>query len=231
MEEKKRKVRIEIEEESSVAVVYIEEGDRVVRRRVLLPVLSHLLDASMTIETDMQYQYIEPVPNICTGLMYASQDTFRIAFDVPAAVRPFVFINGSSEVRFDRMPFPRCAFVFDIQKGTLKDSFCCAVNQKNERCVFPFPNVHDSCSICWGENRIGQIDSISKVTSCIRLFFESGFNTHLYYGYQNVNIADDPSIEELLRRLKDKDVFPDEWLNSANESVEVFFDEHLKKKG
>lgn len=228
-QEVKRKVQIEIEENASEALVSIVENDIVVRRRVLLSVLSRLMDSSMRINETVQYQYIEPLPDICKGLMYSSRDTFRVAFDVPAAVRPFTFMNGSKEVLFEKIPFPRCAFVFDVVKGKVENSFCCAVNKSDEQCRFPFPNVYESCNICWGGNRIGTIDSVTKAVSCVRLFFESGFNTHLYYKSENVCIPDDPSIEELLRRLQNKAEFPDEWLISINRPVTDFFNSHLER--
>lgn len=204
-------------ERPRTASVQLVMGDgRTNRYNVQTQDLAGMLDKGMVREKRVIYERIGSVPIGYLDMAYADRDNFKIACRIPGSVRCYHYMVAEQS-RLFLVPFPMMLFLIDVSKGGVtSQSQCWAVNDADEICLFPFPNVSSKGSICWGGNRIEKLNGIGEVEKVIELFLTSGFNTHLYEPEKTTLGL---SIENLLRYLEPLESFPSEILQGTKKTV------------
>lgn len=114
------------------------------------------------------------------------------------------------------VPFPELLFLFKVVKGrTVKSEVYALTNKKGEKVIakYPFGNVHDGGSICWGRNVLPHLDKIKDTEKLIGLFLGSSTNNDLYSVGKNV-IQKKEFVNQkgLILEAEKKSKFPHSWL-------------------
>lgn len=174
------------------------------------------MDTYLSIIKDSTYSNSAPMVRIgrlpkgyVDGLISAdSKDTFSVVVAVPADKRALSFGHKHWYV-----PFPGLIFLFTVSHGNLQKKSCFAytdkqVSESTELYQYPFGNVSDTGNICMGSVTTQNLTDMCDVESIIDDFFFSETNNDYYSGKNHTGMKQ----EELLKRLKELDTFPEEWL-------------------
>lgn len=134
------------------------------------------------------------------------------------------------EAVIEDVPFPRLIVgfelmkrdeIFDISKvviGALEDQ--CLLHEDSEVYFYPYTNVKDDYSVCWGTTQLPSLHRVSQLGTIPELFFNSP-NSDCYYS--SANISQLP-YRELVESLKGKD-FPDDYLKKTGRKLSDWIDE------
>lgn len=209
-------ITIQGEQPRTADVQLVMEDGRTNLYRVRIQDLAGMLDKGMVRDEEVNYERVGTIPIGYLDMAYANPTNFKIACQIPGMVRCYHYMVAEQS-RLFLVPFPTILFLFDVKKGFVTESSqCWAVNDMDEICKFPFPNVNNSGFICWGGNRIEKLNCIGEIEKVIELFLTSGFNTHLY---EPDKTKLGLSIENLLRYLEPLTSFPSEILLGVRKSV------------
>ena len=137
--------------------------------------------------------------------------TFKAALIMPAEKRILTYYNEEHLV-----PFPDLLFLFTAERGIMtKSRVFSIVNKKNQRLVanYPYGNVHENGSICWGANGLPKISSMKGVEQILSLFFGSPTNDDLYEAGKSV-IKKKEFLNQrgLILKAEEEQEFPEKWL-------------------
>lgn len=154
-------------------------------------------------------------------LIQNKKQSFDVLITVPAHLG-VIYLFGVPK----QAAFPDLLFLFTVRGGKLSASFCFAIKRDNSGmiepvsrlCYYPFGNVYDNGKICWGNTVLPQIGCMKDTEKLIQAFFDAETNNDLY---QN-RIAEHPEFKEqsgLLEALKEKEVFPCDWLKENGNQV------------
>lgn len=210
---------------TAATVKLYDEHGCVQKKRVGVSVLAGLIDSSLKKTETVVYSQVGQIPKGYVDMAYSDSSHFKVVLRYPSVVRPYYY-SISKKDRLFLIPFPETLFCFDI--GGRRTQYCFAVNDKEQVCDYPFPNVYSSGKICWGGNTLPNISSLTDVESMAELFFNAPFNGHLY---TSESTTLNTSIEGLLRHLETMDRFPSEILVSKNELVSNVTNDFLNSKG
>lgn len=124
------------------------------------------------------------------------------------------------EAKIDEVPFPRLIFGFQLLHD--KDEYVISkvylgacesygvLNEDSDIYLFPYSNVKDDFTVCWGGTERPILNKISQLTTIPELFFNSA-NSDCYYN--SANLSNLP-YRELLESLRGKE-FPEEYLKKS----------------
>jgi hypothetical protein len=176
-------------------------------------------------EEPMKIEKMPRAPQGMVDLWYGQDTDFRVSIFVPGDLRPTAYLSAKNE---KMLPYPNLLFMFKVEGGNISRSSVFAVKVSRARALqddtklykFPYGNVWgDSGSICWGSNS-GAVrhKSLSDMEGVIATFFNAVMNNDLYKpgglnggGTVTLNC----SLEELLSKMSQEDVFPDKILMEA----------------
>lgn len=111
---------------------------------------------------------------------------------------------------------PSLVFSFKVQEERLAETKVFTIKddipkEKSRLYRYPFGNVFDSGSVCWGNNCIPRIKDLKGLEMIMTLFIQSPCNDDLYNSEKCIGVKELP-LRQLLQNLKDKNVFPEEYL-------------------
>jgi hypothetical protein len=128
------------------------------------------------------------------------------------------------------IPFPRLIFGFELmprdEKQTISKVMVAALedqiltNEDSEVYYYPYTNVQNDYTVCWGGSSLPELDRISQLGSIPELFFNSP-NSDCYYDSAN---ASKLKYRELIEKLKGK-TFPDEYLKKTGLKLSEWINE------
>jgi len=130
-----------------------------------------------------------------------------------------------SAIYFDKeyvVPYPKLLLVYKVLRGSLVGTRCFALKRNDvlddnvKLYKYPFGNVDDDGSVCWGgnsRNLIGErkFNSLHDLNFLSVLFVSSPSNGDYFTPDRINNFA--PSLSDFYRELGSMDVFPDECLS------------------
>ncbi|MFX3637308.1 MAG: hypothetical protein ACE3L7_01530 [Candidatus Pristimantibacillus sp.] len=124
------------------------------------------------------------------------------------------------EAVIEDVPIPRLIFGFVLVKGenkyALYEVLVGALEQHTqtsedaEVCFYPYTNVDNRFSVCWGTTQLPSIERVSQLRSMSELFFNSP-NSDCYYDSANVSQL---PYRDLVESLRGKE-FPDTYLKKT----------------
>lgn len=112
---------------------------------------------------------------------------------------------------------PSLVFYFSVSDSRLCGTRVFALkdewpNEQSSLYVYPFGNVNTySGSVCWGANRLQDINRLKDLEAVVALFLQSGCNEDHYKAGVSCELKEMP-LRGLFEELKKKNSFPEEWL-------------------
>lgn len=169
--------KIKTDDIADVVRVQITDSDGCVSQKIVTYdcFLEMLRDSSVS-STD--YVGLGAMPNgyVDGSISVKDSNTFRVITKVPADKRPLTYYDSTYVA-----PFPSLVFEFQVVKGNVTDSHCFALRESDQMlCHYPYGNVHNSGSICWGGNILPQLSRLKDVDILVALFFGSRTNDDLF---------------------------------------------------
>ncbi len=110
-----------------------------------------------------------------------SSNGYSVIISMPAGICPLSYYNTTFLI-----PFPRLVFYFKVEEGRIFESYVYAsvdeeLTDESVLYHYPFGNVYQCGSICWGGNCFGgECDKMSSLNSVISLFYTSPTNDDLW---------------------------------------------------
>ncbi len=189
----------------------------------------HLLDASKV--QDENYIEINRgiVPDGYLGGVFASDKSYTVVWEVPARKRQFVLdMRNGEKLMHAMIPFPALVFKLRVYQG-IKQSFSCYAKKEGDTNLYryPFGNVSLSGDVCMGSIATKDITPRRIEED----FFLGETNNDYYTGDKKCGC--DWSQEKLIRELKEKDSYPDNWLVDAGVELKTLLDfgRYAKERG
>lgn len=138
------------------------------------------------------------LPRNTVGLKkFAGFQNYAVAVLVEKGIYSFNYCGQVMNVGY-----PRLVFAFKVAGQNVADSFVAAVKDfaiRDDTPLFryPYSNVHDNTSICWGTTQLPRIGAPWQLHSLPNLFFAAENNNDLYPGRI--------PLRELLESQKDRE--------------------------
>lgn len=156
-----------------------------------------------------------------TRLYKIERNITKIYIEVPPQKRKTIYNNRSGKGIFnDYVPMPWELFCFEFSPSgsQMTLSGCHVYAMKNPIMgmdtplyYMPLPNVFGDCRVCWGNtlynNSTSVIQNMTQAYKFISIFHDAEFNTDL-----TVHLAKGMRFEDVLRELKGKDEYNNEFL-------------------
>lgn len=217
--------------EDNEAIVSLHEGGVIKEKCIHTDDLSAILAKQHTMNTG-----ILP-PN--TRYFQGNNTNYIIAIEAPAKMRRFLLHSNTQQREMGdkykpkqlNIPFPHCLFTFKISNKILSDTWVHCLESRllspNDILkTFPFGNVYDNGSVCWGQIAYNDINSPIDLIAKISMFFDAPFNGDLT-DRSTFNKKDGlNNFWELVDYLKDKEKFPTNLLKNYKT-----FQQHIKSLG
>lgn len=159
------------------------------------------------------------VPKELVELSYIDSNNFHGLFLIPGQVFFVTYCNKKYPV-----PYPPLLFSIRVVNGKVNKTNVFAVKEEDKDKLgddtmlynFPFGNVYQDGSICWGGNVLPQINGLSEVLKgVIHLFYSAETNADLWNS-KRVNIESikgcNPILSSVYDVLSSMDTFPLEAL-------------------
>ena len=159
------------------------------------------------------------VPKELVELSYVDKNNFHGLFLIPGQVFFVTYCDKKYPV-----PYPSLLFSIRVVNGKVNKTNVFAVKETDkdrldENTVlynFPFGNVYQDGSICWGGNKLPQIDGLSEVLKgVIHLFYSAETNADLWNS-KRVNIevikGSNPILSSVYEILASMEEFPSDAL-------------------
>ncbi|WP_054943682.1 hypothetical protein [Paenibacillus ihuae] len=139
-----------------------------------------------------------------------------IILEIPPHCRKVFYHNAEIE----DVPFPRLLFCFelmvrettmditDVYIAALEDQLI--LNEESKVYFYPYTNVANSFSVCWGGQKLPSIERVSQLATIPEMFFNSP-NSDCYYTGSNISKL---PYRELVEQIKGTS-FPDEYLKET----------------
>lgn len=153
------------------------------------------------------------VPGMLCGEKYGKE--CKGVFFVPAAVNYMDIVGDKSN-----MPYPSVLFMLTAVNGSLVNSKCFAMKEKNidelsfesRLYAFPFGNVmYSDAHICWGSNHMKDMYDFISLRSAISVFFSASSNKD--YVHPGMTYSEKyGKYETFIRRIRKRKSFPDDAL-------------------
>lgn len=145
-----------------------------------------------------------------SGCKYFSgnQTDYVLIIETPKKIRNIKFAHydddDSKSIITDDVLFPKCLFGFKVNAKRLQKSLVYCVKNPiykddDSLYMFPFGNVYEDGSICWGKNDNLKVENPLQLTSLVDLFFSSPFNNDLF----DLNMAGINKVQELVCFIKE----------------------------
>jgi hypothetical protein len=211
------KLVVEINDGSSEAVVKFQNKDGVATKTVSVAALLAELSRDMEITTGV-------LPS-GTKFYAGTKNSYRIGIQVQAKVRTADFTLHEVGTRKMTVPFPEILFVFCVKEKRIIEStlYACVppIGRTYDRLYrFPFGNVWENGSICWGNAIHPEIGEPIVLDSVVSRFFTSVFSGHLIHGTNMFCPPDGVvNLRTLLEHLSGREHFPDRILKPSDMTV------------
>lgn len=163
-----------------------------------------------------------------TRFFSGTSSNYIIGVETPAIIKPCnLFINKEKSQIL--LPIPKCLFTFNIGNSNIEGSFIHALkhsifSKSDNLFIFPYGNSYDYGSICWGDVKIGKINSPIEVIGLISQFFDSYFNGDLFKD-DTVNFAvlgiKKYSFNNFITFMEGREKFPIDALNRNEKYMTV----------
>jgi len=206
-----------LEGSSHEAVARFKVGDNVSTKTIAVADLIAELSHDMEITTGV-------LPN-GTRFYNGTKNIYRIGIQVPAKVRTAEFNLRDFGTLKITAPFPEMFFVFNIRDKRITDSllFSCIPpigRSYDSLYFFPFGNVYEDGTICWGSVSQSTIEEPIVLDSMVTRFFNSVFSGHLVQGTSKFHPPEGVvNLRTLLEHLIGQEHFPDRILKTSNITV------------
>ena len=177
-------------------------------------------------EESVKVERLPRTPQGMVDLWYGQDSDFTVTIFVPRDLRPTAYLKAENE---RMIPYPNLLFIFKVASGNIADSKVFAIKAPRARAItdetalyrFPYGNVWSNGKICWGGNsNVVRHKALNDMEEVVAAFFNATMNNDLYIGdglHGGGNVTLKLSLEELLNKMAEEDVFPDELLVSAGE--------------
>lgn len=222
------KMKIEIRKGNDIAKVesFYDDGSRD-ERGLKYTDLVGILSESTAVSRYLNFGEL-PGGYLRGAVDIGNSSSFLVAIRLAPGKRILPFFGEEHIV-----PFPELLFLFKVTNGRpLKSEVYALVCKEGENVIahYPFGNVYDSGSICWGRNTLPHLDSIKDTEKLIGLFFGSDTNNDLYSVGKNViKKKEFMNQKGLILAAKKRKKYPDNWLIATRvtlkNKVEQFFAE------
>jgi hypothetical protein len=121
-----------------------------------------------------------------------------VAMEYETVNRPFKYYKTV----FESIPFPKLIFLFTVKDKRIKQAKVGALTglRLKENSIiyhYPYSNVHSSGQICFGNNTLPKIESLTELYKIPEIFLSSEMNNDLYSGANNSGMV----LRELLELL------------------------------
>lgn len=198
----------------SIATVQIEEKDgKVIKKDILFSDYLDLLNRSKG--TANSYYRLGGLPaGFYDGSISQQHDhTFKAIIIVNPKRLPCKYFESEYII-----PFPKSAFFFHVNRKRVTETKIFALKQHGgqgecERlCHFPFPNIYADGRVCWGANRLPEIQQIKESEQLVSLFFSTPFNHDLFGASKGKWDCVGSTAFDIFERLQQMDSFPEEVL-------------------
>lgn len=169
---------------------------------------------ALSVIQSLDYTAIK-TPILPRNAIYYSEGPSKryIILEIPPHRRKVFYHNAVIE----DVPFPRLLFGFELMVreanmdianvflAALEDQI--VLNEESKVYFYPYTNVTNSFSVCWGGQKLPSIERVSQLATIPELFFNSP-NSDCYYSDANNSKL---PYRELVEQIKGKS-FPDEYL-------------------
>lgn len=162
-----------------------------------------------------------------TRFFSGSPNDYIIGIEEPSKIRRFARRDEKASTTQIRIPFPICFFIFNVKGNRVQKSNVFAtrssiLKEDDQLYRFPFGNVYNDGSICWGSNKLGVINSPLSLVGVIATFYDVPFNGDLFDNHIINYPPDVAGFHSFINHLNGKDVFPSTLLVKAGCSVKKF---------
>ncbi|MGO4695425.1 hypothetical protein AB4Z50_14225 [Paenibacillus sp. 2TAB26] len=163
----------------------------------------------------VEYDAIQITPILPKNtIMYFEGPMQRyVVMEIPAHKRNAFYHSAVLK----NVPFPRLVMIFKMQnqqeKLHIQDVYVAALESNTINLeeaalnFYPYTNVQNDFSVCWGGQQLPVIERISQLTTFPDLFFNSPNSDCYYHSANNSKMT----YRELIESIKNKK-FPDEYL-------------------
>lgn len=207
---------------SEVSVSLMEKNGTIRQKSVSIDELVSQLVSSHQISTDI-------LPR-GTRFYKGGASDYTIGIELAPKRRPIQISSYDGTTR-KVVPVPRCLFIARIRNKQFYKSWLFSLaspfNKWNETLYsFPFGNVYDGGSICWGSAYILEVRRPMDLIAVLSSFFDSTFNGDLVEGYAferpDVEYGEEEvrGLWPLVSYLENMDVFPNDMLYRKSFNVD-----------
>jgi len=170
--------------------------------------------------------------------VFSYGDNDVVTIEIPPRIRDMVFSEDKMKKTYS-VPFPSLVFVFWLNGGTIRESWCFATKDPihkgdAELHYFPYGNVYPDGRICWGDTAfLGKNKyNTSNISAVVTRFLQAPFNRDLAEEAFTPPKKGVNSTLRLLQHLDGTYKFPKEILRPTlkyDKRIEKIF-EHVKKE-
>ena len=155
-------------------------------------------------------------------IRYATNQTKTVAVVSMEIDKKYWDIRYEDDKNFYTLGFPRMVvqYTVDLNEGYLSNMKIFAVKDDKKPITdttplfrFPFPNVHDNGSVCWGKNERIQVKSLVELERGFQWFVSAPFNEDL--GVKTT--LGIPNFRMYIEKFENQP-FQDEWLIEMNKT-------------
>lgn len=149
------------------------------------------------------------------------QGVFKCTIVLPEGAYPIRYADTDYMI-----PMPAQVFYFDVLDKKVVESKIYVLkdnlpSDESPLYHYPFGNVHDSGSICWGSNALPAVSNVGELDMLVNLFFGSPTNSDLYKAHER--LVNPPEYTVNLRSfyevLAEKKEFPKELLKETGKTL------------
>lgn len=210
-----KKVNIEISNPDDIKIIYENNSEKKIKH-VTADTLYDIILGSMTKVNNGSVNYSS------TGILpHTNVRLIEFKEDKTKSSKIYVMKKENIKTKityydtvFNNIKIPDILFGVKVVNNKITSSWVCCVKSKNINqdtmlYRFPFSNVFDSTSICWGSNKIYliKVDEIRNLFKMPGLFLSIPFNDHNYAQANNSKME----FRKLLEYLENND-FDNSWL-------------------
>lgn len=222
------KLKIEMRKGSHIAKVesFYDDGSRDEKGMVYTDLIGILSEST----TGSRYLNFGELPGgyLRGAVDISNSSSFLAAIRLAPEKRILPFFGEEHIV-----PFPELLFLFKVISGkAIKSEVYALVYKEGESVIahYPFGNVHDNGSICWGRTTLPHLNNIKGTEKLIGLFFGSDTNNDLYsVGTNVIQKKEFVNQKGLILEVEKRKKFPHNWLIATRvtmkNKVEQFFAE------
>ena len=144
-----------------------------------------------------------------------SEEQGKFSADMVAVLPAGKQMMQYEETLYD-VSVPSLVFCFSVTREKIMRTRVYAMRDEtptDKSCLYqyPFGNVNSVGQVCWGGNNLPSVRSLKGLEEAMMLFIQSPCNSDYFRGKEYCGHAE-ISLRELFEKLKDEDVYPEDYL-------------------